>query len=255
MIPNLEQVEPVVRHAGTILLSYFRKHHLQTHRKQDSSIVTEADTASEKYIIGELKKIFPEASVLAEESGGGDRTDFCWVIDPLDGTTNFAHGLPYFCISVSLTFKGSPIFGIIYQPLTDELFYAEQGKGAFLNGENMHVSNLGELQKGMVLIGLPYAKSETFLHLLRDFELVAKKSYAVRHMGAAALDQAYVACGRVDAVFFEDLAWWDVAAGVIILKEAGALVTDFQGNEVVQGYKSYIAAGPKLYPELLKLVK
>jgi len=256
MVPEglIHQLEPIIRHAGSILLSYYHQQFTRT-QKANGDFVTEADLASEKYLIMALTPLLPGAAIVAEESGTHGKSDYCWVIDPLDGTTNFAHGLPYFCISVALTYQGKSVIGVVYQPLLNEYFMASRGKGAFLNGKPIKVSAIHEIKDSMVLVGLPYAKSATYSKLFEYFALVAKKSYSVRHFGAAALDQAYVACGRVDGVFFEDLAWWDIAAGYLLIEEAGGLVTDFEGKPIGADYKSFLGAGVSLHGFLKTLLK
>lgn len=247
------KVEPIVRDAGDILLSYFHTNLIRTEKQ--SGFVTEADLASERFLMAELHKVMPEAAFFAEESGksGNSTDDYCWVIDPLDGTTNFAHGLPYFCISVALTFKGKPVFGCIYQPLLNEFFYASQGNGAYLNGERIQVSAVRSLQESLLLVGFPYAKGEHYQNVLNYLRDLSKKTYAFRHFGAVALDQAYLACGRSEVVFFEQLGWWDVAAGIILIQEAGGVVSTYQGRVVDAHYESFLAANQELHVQMLTL--
>ena len=246
-------LEPIIRQAGVILLSYYGKV-LARQEKRNHGFVTEADYASEHYLIDQLAKILPEASFFAEESGKSGDNDYCWVIDPLDGTTNFAHKLPYFCISVALTYKGKPQVGILYQPLTDELFFAEQGKGAFLNGEKIKISSPKSFSKSLVAMGLPY-QSLKKKKLLHTAEQIAQQVYGVRHFGAIALDLAYVACGRMDGVFFTYLAWWDVAAGMILIEQAGGVVTDFSGQSVLEDCASCIAGSKMVHHHMLTILK
>ncbi len=249
-------VEPIIRNAGDILLSYFHNYTTLTCREKEAhGFVTEADEASEEYLINELAKLSPDIAFFAEESGKRGEGDYCWVIDPLDGTTNFAHGLPYFCISVALTHKNIPVWGAVFQPLTNEFFYAQRGKGAFRNGAQMRVSRPEGLQKSLVVVGLPYAKNESFLQLLEKIRVIAPKTYAFRHLGAVALDQAYVASGRLDGLFFRDLAWWDVAAGMLLIQEAGGKVSDFAGKAIDPDYTSFVAAGQPIYQKLFALLQ
>jgi len=248
---NLVQlVEPIIRKAGDIVLSYYQKT-LVWKEKKDKGFVTEADIASEEYLISALRKVLPEAAFFAEESGVQGNSDYRWVIDPLDGTTNFAYAIPYFCISVALTYRDIPIFGIIYLPLTDELFYAEKGKGAFLNGNRINVAQERPLQKSLLLVGFPYAKGEAFLSVFNHLRAISQHTYAFRHLGAIAVDLAYVACGRADGVFFEDLAWWDVAAGILLIEEAGGKVSTYENENVTPLYRSFIAANDTLHAHLL----
>ncbi|MGE0206408.1 MAG: inositol monophosphatase [Candidatus Babeliales bacterium] len=246
------QVEPIIRKAGEILLFYYHKQ-MTWRDKKDQGFVTEADLASETFLMQELANVMPEASFFAEESGkrGNQDADYCWVIDPLDGTTNFAFGIPYFCISVALTYKQQPVFGMIYVPLFDELFYAQKGAGAFLNDQKITVSKERSLDRSLFLVGFPYAKGKAFLSVLHHLEDISPRTYAFRHLGAIALDQAYVACGRADGIFFEDLSWWDVAAGLILIQEAGGIVSTYTGKPVIPGYRSYVAGADLMHRKLL----
>jgi len=247
-------IEPIIKKSGQIVLSYFRRI-TQFEEKETGGFVTEADLSSEQYLTEELGKLLPGASFIGEEMGNNEGClDYCWVIDPLDGTTNFVQGIPYFCVSIALTWKDEPLFGAIYQPITDEYFYAQQGNGAYLNGKQICVSRVNSLDQSVPVIGFPYKKDEQFDNLLRLTQRITPKTYAFRHFGAAALDQAYVACGRLDAVFFEDLGWWDVAAGMLLIAEAGGKVTDYEGNQVDSHYKTFLAAGPDLYTQLRDLI-
>ena len=249
-------VEPIIRKAGDILLSYYHKQ-LTWKDKQEHGFVTEADVASEEYLIEQLKKLLPETSFFAEESGkqGNQESEYCWVIDPLDGTTNFAYGIPHFCISVALTQHDKPIFGMIYLPLQNELFYAEKGKGAFLNGKRIAVAEQRPLDRTLLLVGFPYVKGHTFLSVMHHLADISPKTYAFRHLGAIAVDQAYVACGRGDGIFFEDLAWWDIAAGLLLIEEAGGVVTTYQGTEVTSSYQSYVGGNRQIHTRLLDFFK
>ncbi|HZW60977.1 MAG TPA: inositol monophosphatase family protein [Candidatus Babeliales bacterium] len=242
-----------MKSAGQLLLTFFDKP-LTRIQKPNAGIVTEADVVSERYLIEQLSKLMPHAAFFAEESGEHGQGDYCWVIDPLDGTTNFARGIPYFCISVALTYKGEPIVSAIYQPILKELYSACKGKGAFLNGTKIAVSDV-PYEKSALLIGLPYTKRAWYMAMIRDIAAVGPETFALRHMGAAALDLAYVAAGRLDGSFFAGLGWWDVAAGMLLVTEAGGMVSDFQGKRVDQNYSSCLAAGPEVYTRLLPLLK
>ncbi|MGB8367431.1 MAG: inositol monophosphatase family protein [Candidatus Babeliales bacterium] len=248
-----KKLEPIVRHAGTILLSYYGKK-LAYQEKKAHGFVTEADRSSENYLIKELQNFFPEASFFAEESGQLGKSDYCWVIDPLDGTTNFVHTLPYFCISIALTYKEKPQVGIVYQPLTKEFFFAEKGKGAFLNGNHIKVSSPDHFNKSLIAMGLSY-KSQQKNKLLRKGEKITQQAYGVRHFGAIALDLAYIACGRLDGLFLTYLAWWDVAAGILLIEEAGGKIADFSGQPLAKGYTSCIAGGRMVYSQMQQILE
>ncbi len=249
-----EQVEPIIRKAGGILLSYFNKP-IDCAFKEGGSFVTEADIKSEEFLKKELAKVFPEAAFFAEESGKSGSGDYCWVIDPLDGTTNFCHYQPYFCISVALTYKDEPVFAVIYAPVLKEFFYAEKGKGAFLNGKPIKVSQPENFNMALVGVGLPYAVSDCFLALFEKMKEVEQTAYSFRHLGAAALDAAFTACGRFDGFFLGELGWWDVAAGMLLIQEAGGQVTDFQGAPVGPNYKTLVGGGKLVHGRLSEILK
>ncbi|MDP3889384.1 MAG: inositol monophosphatase family protein [bacterium] len=245
-------LEPIMRKAGAIILGYGDKE-LKTAYKNNQGLVTEADRASENYLIEALSKILPEAAIVAEESGNNGSGNYCWVIDPLDGTTNFVHELPYFCISVALTYNNEPVVGAIFNPLRNEFFYAQRGHGATLNGKPIHVSSLRAVGKSLIALGLPY-DHELRAPLLDVANKLAQKAFGIRHIGAAALDLAYVACGRFEGCFFSHLAWWDVAAGVVLIQEAGGTITDFYGKPLTPEYISCMAGGPAVYQELKNML-
>lgn len=238
------QIEPIVRQAGMLLMSSFGKP-LERAYKKDGAVVTQADQITEQFLIRELSVILPEAAFYAEESGVLGEHDYCWVIDALDGTNNFVHGLPYFCISVALTYKDRPIVGVVYQPLLDEYFYAESEKGASLNGSAIRVS----AKKGadrLFIVADP--RIESVYHAYG-------KKHSIRYFGASALDLAYYAAGRIDAVLIEKTAWWDIAAGILLVEQAGGYVTDFRGNKLGRGGGSLLAAAPGMGEDLKDLVK
>jgi myo-inositol-1(or 4)-monophosphatase len=248
------KVEPIMKEVGSFIISRFNGS-LIIREKKERSLVTDVDILAEQLLIEQLQSLLPDASFIAEESGNsGNGCEYVWVIDPIDGTTNFIHGLPYFCISVALTQHDIPIWGAVYAPLTREFMYAYTNGGTFLNGKRMSVSSpiLGE---NMIVIGFPYAKEQPFVDLLDRFKHIAPKTFALRHFGAAALDAAYVACGKLDGIFLANLAWWDIAAGMILIKEAGGIVTDFNGNPITKQYDSFIAAGKPLYDQLRQLIQ
>jgi len=248
------RIEPIIKKSGDIVLSYFQRI-TECREKETGGLVTKADLESERYLTEELGKILPGASFIGEETGNRQGClDYCWVIDPLDGTTNFVRGIPYFCISIALTWKDEPLFGAIFNPLTGEYFYAQKGDGAFLNGKKISVSKIEKLEQAVPVIAFPYKRDKQFKRLLDLTEKIVPQTYAFRHLGAAALDQAYVASGRLDAVLFENLGWWDVAAGMIIISEAGGIVSDYEGNQVDSHYKTFIAAGPNIYKKLRRQI-
>lgn len=194
-----------------------------------NNIVTEYDFKSEKAIKENIKKYFPEHEILAEESGLDDdeKSDYRWIVDPLDGTVNFSHNIPIFCVSIAVEYKKEIVAGVIYHPLLDELFTAHKGSGAFLNGKRLTVSDNDDLDWAMLVTGFPYNIDENPYNALGTFISMVKRGLPVRRLGSAALDLAYTAAGRFDAFWEANLSPWDVAAGVLLVTEAGGRVTQF----------------------------
>ena len=221
------------REAGQILLEKFGRE-LNISKKGEIDLVTEADLASEKLIIERIKSYYPKHSILAEESGemiiadGANR--WKWIIDPLDGTTNYAHGYPCFCVTLALEHDGEIVVGVTFDPTRNELFAAEKGKGATLNNKPIRVSDTEKLSESLIVTGFPYdfKGKENFALHLNDFLL---KSRGVRRDGSAAIDLAYVACGRFDGFWEEGLRPWDVAAGVLLIEEAGGRVSYYDDSK------------------------
>jgi len=223
------------REAGAILIDRLGRA-LQVSNKGAIDLVTEADLASEKLIIERIKSHYPRHAILAEESGdtaGGEAergtSEWKWIIDPLDGTTNYAHGYPCFCVSIALERAGAIEVAVIYDPTRDELFAAERGQGATMNGRRMRVSDVDDLNSAMLCTGFPYNVRER-PDFAREFANFTMAAQAVRRDGSAAIDLAYIACGRFDGFWEDGLNAWDVAAGVLLIEEAGGRVTDFSGG-------------------------
>ena len=223
------------RDAGAILADRLGRA-LQVSNKGEIDLVTEADLASEKLIIERIKSHYPRHAILAEESGATDgieltpgKSEWKWIIDPLDGTTNYAHGYPCFCVSIALERNGAIEVGVIYDPTRDEMFAAERGQGATLNSRRLRVSTVAELNDAMLCTGFPYNVRER-PNFARDFSNFTMEAQAVRRDGSAAIDLAYIACGRFDGFWEDGLNAWDVAAGVLLIEEAGGRVTDFTGG-------------------------
>ncbi len=248
------QVEPIIRKVGQLQLSFFRSNSIEIRQKPDGSYVCNADLESEKILKKELYDLV-QAGFFAEESGESGAGPYHWVIDPLDGTTNFIHGIPYFGISVALTYNHEPIWGAVFNPVADDFFYAIKDHGAYLNGSKISVTAADKLSKTLIVIGLPYAKNADYMEVLKHLPRIATQSYAFRHLGAAALDQAYLARGGLDALFFPRLGWWDIAAGTLLIKEAGGIITDFQGKAISKEYRSYLAGSRVAHKELLEILK
>jgi len=253
-----EKVEPIIKEAGDILLSYFKKARtLKRQKKDGAGFVTEADLASEKLLIEKLSQVVPGADFFAEESGISGNAEYRWVIDPLDGTTNFAHGFPHFCISVALANKERVLFGMIYQPVLQELFWAQAKKGAWLNGDRLQISTPKEFGEGFLVVSFPYRHSkngsrETCRKILAHVE---KKAFSFRHLGSAALDFASVASGRFDGLFAVGLDWWDFAAGGLMIEEAGGKATTFEGKKLKSDSKTFVAGGALMHETIAKLAR
>lgn len=221
------------REAGNLLLEKFGKITSVT-KKGDINLVTEADLASEALIIERIKSFHPKHSVLAEESGeavviGGD-SSWKWIIDPLDGTTNYAHGYPCFCVTIALEHAGEIVVGVTYDPTRDEMFAAEKGSGASLNHKPISVSAERNLSESLIVTGFPYNFRDipNFERSLKEFLLTSR---GVRRDGSAAIDMAYVACGRFDGFWEEGLNAWDVAAGKLLIEEAGGRISYYDGSD------------------------
>src|SRR3954463_10813760 len=222
-------IEQTAREAGALLLRHF-KARVEIEYKGDVDLVTVADRESETLIVGRIRERFPKHDIIGEE---GTRTEtgaeFKWYIDPLDGTTNFAHGFPVFCVSLGLEFKGERIAGVLYDPTRDELFAAEKGSGAFLNGERMQVSKVDNLAECLTGTGFPSHKRHQNPNIY-FYHVITLRTHGVRRAGSAALDLANVASGRLDAFWEFNLNPWDTAAGVVLVQEAGGRVTRFDGS-------------------------
>ncbi|MFV0388231.1 MAG: inositol monophosphatase family protein [Pyrinomonadaceae bacterium] len=220
------------RRAGAILLEKFGKK-IEISKKGEINLVTEADLASEKFIIEQIRTFHPNHSILAEESGeailDGNNT-WKWIIDPLDGTTNYAHGYPCFCVTIALEHEGEVVVAATYDPTRDEVFSAEKGSGASLNQKSVSVSETDKLKESLLVTGFPYDLTNRE-RLSKHFSEMLLNSRAVRRDGSAAIDLAYVACGRFDGFWEEGLNPWDMAAGILLVTEAGGKVTNYDGSK------------------------
>ncbi len=252
MNPSLNEIIEWADKAGEILRQRFGQVH-EIHYKGLVDLTTEADHQSEDYLIGQIRSKYPEHAIITEESGSLEgRSDHCWYIDPLDGTINYSHGLPIFAVSIAYAEHDVLKYGVIYNPISGERFTAEAGQGAFLNGQPIHVSAVAELIGSLVVTGFPYDKSQPGMDNTVYFNRLTKRTQGVRRLGSAAMDMAFVAAGRLEGYWEIKLSAWDLAAGVLLVKEAGGTVTDFQGGD---GYMAppfaVIAANPQIHPQLL----
>ena len=222
--------------------------------KAASDFVTRVDRESEDLIISTIRRKHPEHYFLAEESVKDDVTnDYRWIIDPLDGTTNFIHGYPVFSVSIALEYKGEIVLGVVYDPLREEIFTAEKGTGTFLNGQSVKTSSVKDLGNGLIATGFPFRKKNLIDPYLDLFKNIFNQVSDIRRAGSAALDFAHLACGRCD--FELSLSPWDMAAGSILITEAGGLVSDFGGGTDYLTTGNIVAANPSLHDKLLHEVK
>ncbi|UCF91763.1 MAG: inositol monophosphatase [Desulfobacterales bacterium] len=228
---------------------------LQVDKKGATDLVTEADTASERAIITTIRTAFPDHAILAEESGMNAGTaDYQWFIDPLDGTTNFAHGVSIFAISIALAIQEKPVLGIVLSPMTGELFSARAGLGAERNGRAIRVSNTTRVSESLLGTGFPYNLRAHPHRIVTRFERCLQAAQGVRRLGSAALDLCYVACGKFDGYWEEDLKPWDTAAGALIVAESGGLVTTFADQPFSVDQKEVLATNGEIHQEMFTLL-
>jgi myo-inositol-1(or 4)-monophosphatase len=233
---------------------------LNVETKAPNDFVTEVDRAAEAAIVGILREAFPEHGILAEESGRSGPTEgrgaeYVWIIDPLDGTTNFIHGFPQYAISIALTRKGVPEHAVIFDPVANELFTASRGRGAYMDDRRLRVSRRTRLADALLGTGFPFRQFDHIDAYLAMFRELTQKTAGLRRPGAAALDLAYVASGRLDGFWEIGLAPWDMAAGVLLIQEAGGFVADFEGEDDYLTTGNLVAGTPKVFTELLSTVQ
>ncbi len=224
--------------------------------KGEVDIVTEMDRKAEALIVEELKRRFPDHGILTEESREKTTSSGCrWIIDPLDGTTNYAHGFPVFCVSIAFEHNGDVVFGTVYDPVLDELFVAEKGKGAFMNDTRLRVSVVSTLDKSLLATGFPYDLRTSKENNLDHFANFALRAQAIRRAGSAALDLCYVGCGRFDGFWEIKLHPWDVAVGALVVEEAGGRITDFEGRPFSIYSSECVASNGIIHDEMLQVLK
>jgi len=240
---------------ATVLKSYFG-HIKNISKKGAIDLVTEADMNSERSIIERIKGAFPTHSILAEESGLNDQaSEYQWIIDPLDGTTNYAHQIGLFAVSIAFAIHGDIVFGIVLNPITRELFTASKGDGAMLNNRAIGVSKTSSVSESLLVTGFPYNLEEMLGPLMKLFSNFLGAAQGVRRLGSAALDLCYVACGRFDGYWEQNLHPWDTAAGVLIAREADATVTDFSNTPFTIDRKEILATNGKIHKEMLEILR
>ena len=226
-------------------------------QKQVNDFVTEVDKAAERAVIETLLGAYPDHGILGEETGtefGNKNSDFVWIIDPLDGTTNFIHGFPVYCVSIALSFKGKIEHAVVYDPTRNDLFTATRGRGAFLNERRIRVSKRTQLKDCLVSTGFPFRPGDNFRAYMRMFAEITQRTAGVRRPGAAALDLAYVAAGFTDGFFESGLSIWDVAAGSLLITEAGGLVGNFTGEADFLEQAECLAGNPRAYGQLVGIL-
>ena len=247
------------RAAGRVLAERFGRASLEVQHKGDIDLVTESDLAAERLIIERIRSYYPRHAILAEESGaatheGAGESAYKWIVDPLDGTTNYAHGYPCYCVSVALEREGEIVIGVIHDPTRDETFAAERGAGATLNGRRIRVSETGDLNEALLCTGYPYdvRGRDDFARHFTNFIL---HSQGVRRDGSAALDLAYVACGRFDGFWEEGLRPWDVAAGVVLIEEAGGSVSRYDNTPFDIYAPPIMASNGLIHEAMMRVLK
>lgn len=254
MTPTLNIAVSAARAAGQIILRNIpRIESLKVHEKAPNDFVTEVDHKAEQEIIYVLQKSFPDYGIIAEESGVTEgKEDSQWIIDPLDGTTNYLHGIPHYCVSIALRQNGKLEIGVVYDPIKEELFCASRGNGATLNNRRLRVSSHHQISGSLLATGFPYLLEQDHTTYLDGFESIIKQNCGIRRAGAAALDLAYVAAGRYDGFWEYGLNSWDMAAGVLLVQEAGGLVCDRQGGHNYLKSGEIIASNSRIFKTLVK---
>lgn len=254
--PMLNTAIRAARSAGDLILrSADKVGSLHIDQKGRNDYASEVDRMAEREIINIIKTAYPEHAILAEESGEHQGNDYVWVIDPLDGTTNYLHGFPQYAVSIALKVKGKLEVGVIYDPLRDELFTAKRGGGAMLNNRRLRVTNQNTLKGALLGTGFPFKTAQHLDAYTGMFRALTTECAGIRRAGAAALDLAYVAAGRLDGFWEIGVMEWDVAAGILLIKEAGGVVTDFSFNDKYLESGNVIAGSPKMHQLMYALIE
>ncbi|MFQ6081752.1 MAG: inositol monophosphatase family protein [Candidatus Aminicenantia bacterium] len=254
MVKYLKIAKKVVKEAGKILKENLSRE-MKVEYKGEVNLVTSQDKLSQEIIYQKLSSLFLEHDFLAEEELEKIKgSEFRWIIDPLDGTTNYAHRFPIFCVSIALEYRGKVILGTIYNPMLDELFWAVKGEGAFLNNKPIKVSSTQELDKSLLATGFPYDLRESEENNINHFNNFLVRTQAIRRCGSAALDLCYVACGRFDGFWELKLFPWDLAAGILIVEEAGGRISDFRDKEVNIYAKEIVASNGLIHQQMIEVL-
>ncbi|CAJ3161714.1 inositol-1-monophosphatase [Burkholderia pseudomallei] len=256
MHPMLNIAVKAARRAGQIInRASLDLDLIEIRKKQQNDFVTEVDKAAEDAIIETLKTAYPDHAILAEESGeSGDASEFQWIIDPLDGTTNFIHGFPYYCVSIALAHKGVVTQAVVYDPNHNDLFTATRGRGAYLNDRRIRVGRRDRLADALIGTGFPFREKDGLDAYSRLFTEMTQACTGLRRPGAAALDLANVAAGRLDGFFEQGINVWDVAAGSLLITEAGGLVGNYTGDADFLRRREIVAANPKVYAQMIPIL-
>ena len=256
MQPMLNIAVRAARSAGELILrSADSVSRLSVDQKGKNDYASEVDRMAEREIISIIKAAYPEHAILAEESGKHKGNDFVWIIDPLDGTTNFLHGFPQYSVSIALKYKGKLEVGVVYAPLRDELFTAKRGGGAMLNSRRQRVTNQNSLKGALIGTGFPFKTDRDLDAYLGMFRALTTECAGIRRAGSAALDLAYVAAGRMDGYWEIGVMEWDMAAGILLIKEAGGVVTDFSFNDNYLESGNVIVGSPKMHQLMYQLIE
>jgi myo-inositol-1(or 4)-monophosphatase len=257
MHPMLNTAVKAARKAGSIITrASFDLDKLTVRSKRQKDYVSEVDHAAEDAIISVLREAYPDHGILAEESGRSDtKSDYVWVIDPLDGTTNFLHGFPQYCVSIGLLHKGKPTQGVVFDPNRNELFTATKGVGAYLNDRRIRVSKTDRLEAALMGTGFPFREVSNIDDYIRMMRNIMLETSGLRRPGAAALDLAWVAAGRIDGFWEIGLSPWDMAAGALLVREAGGLIGDLEGEDKFMESGRVVASNAKLFAAILQTLK
>ncbi len=256
MHPLLNTAIKAARRAGNVIMRHFDQlERLAIETKGRNDFVSEVDHQAEREILNIIHAAYPEHGILAEESGQKSGNDYQWIIDPLDGTTNYLHGFPQFAVSIAIKHRGRLEQAVVFDPLRNELFTASRGSGAQLNERRMRVSQNVNLEFALLGTGFPFRTEKHLEEWINSFRTLLTHSSGVRRAGSAALDLAYVACGRLDGFWEIGLSAWDIAAGALLIEEAGGLVGDFAGGREFLDSGNVIAGNPQIYAKILPLIQ
>lgn len=259
MHPMLNTAVKAARRGGAVInRASFDLDQVNVTKKKHNDFVTEVDKAAEEAIIDVLKNAYPDHAILAEESGASanlhDENENVWIIDPIDGTTNFIHGFPQYCVSIALQQRGQITQAVVYDPSRNDLFTATKGAGAYLNEKRIRVSRRDKLADSLIGTGFPYSDLSRLDEYMKMFKLMTERTAGLRRPGAAALDLAYVAAGRLDGFFEEGLKPWDMAAGSLLITEAGGIIGNFKGDSDYLYKGNVIAGSPKIFAQMVALL-